>query len=299
MDQIRIKGLEIFARHGVYEEEKKLGQRFQVDVVLHTDTRRAGKSDDLEASTDYGAVCRKLETVLTQNCYNLIESAAEHAAQEILLSFPLVEKVTLELHKPQAPIPLPFSDVSVRIDRGWHTAYIALGSNMGDRNGWLELGRSGLEKHPACRDVRMASLYASSPYGGVEQEDFVNSALSLRTLLLPHELLDVLQGLEQEAGRKRLVHWGPRTLDLDLIFYDDLVLDDPRLIVPHPDLENRDFVLLPLCELAPAYRHPLTRKTVRQMLDELKARGEGQVTDRKASDLQKADNHEASGSSRL
>lgn len=293
MDQIRIKGLEIYARHGVYEEEKKMGQRFQVDAALHMDTRRAGRSDDLEASTDYGAVCRRLEEVLTGNCYNLIEAAAEYAAQDILLSFPLVEKVTLELHKPQAPIPLPFSDVSVRIDRGWHTAYIALGSNMGDRAAWLELGRSGLEKHPACRDVKMASLYGSLPYGGVEQEDFVNSALSLRTLLSPYELLDVLHGLEQEAGRERLVRWGPRTLDLDLIFYDDLVLDDPRLTIPHPDLENRDFVLLPLCELAPAYRHPLTRKTVWQMLDELRDRGEGQVTDRKASDLQKTDGYGA------
>lgn len=285
MDQIRIKGLEIFARHGVYEEEKKLGQRFLADAVLYTDTRRAGKSDDLEASTDYGAVCRRLEEILTENSFNLIESAAEHAAQELLLSFPRIERLTLELHKPQAPIPLPFSDVSVRIERGWHTAYVALGSNMGDRDGWLELGRGGLEGHPACRDVKMASLYASVPYGGVEQEDFVNSALSLRTLLSPYELLDVLQGLEQEAGRERLVHWGPRTLDLDLLFYDDLVLDDPRLRVPHPDMENRDFVLLPLCELAPAYRHPLTHKTVRQMLEELRARGEGQVTGRNGSDF--------------
>lgn len=280
MDQIRIKGLDVYARHGVYEEEKKLGQHFLVDAVLYTDTRAAGKTDDLKASTDYGAVCRKLAEVLTERGFDLIEAAAERAAEAVLSSFPHVDGICLELHKPQAPVAMSFEDISVRIERRWHRACIALGSNMGDRQKWLELGRRGMEEHPLCRDVRMASQYISTPYGGVEQEDFVNSVMELRTLLSPRELLMLMQKLEQEAGRERKIHWGPRTLDLDMLFYDDLILDDPALTLPHPDMENRDFVLVPLCELCPGYRHPVSGLTVRQMLERLREKGEAHVMER-------------------
>ncbi len=91
--------------------------------------------------------------------------------------------------------------------------------------------------------------------------------IALRTFLPPLELLDSLQEIEQAAGRQRLVHWGPRTLDLDLIFYDHAVIDMERLQVPHPDMQNREFVLKPLAELAPYYRHPILQKTVKEMLD--------------------------------
>ena len=88
-------------------------------------------------------------------------------------------------------------------------------------------------------------------------------------MLEPFELLAEMNRIEAEAGRERTIHWGPRTLDLDLIFYDDAVIEDPQLIVPHPDLENREFVLRPLLELCPCLHHPVTGKTVRQMLAEL------------------------------
>ena len=127
----------------------------------------------------------------------------------------------------------------------------------------------------------MASLYGSAPYGGVEQGDFVNSAMELRTLLSPSELLAYMQQLENSAGRERKLRWGPRTLDLDLLFYDDLILEDPVLIVPHPDMANRDFVLMPLCELRPGYRHPVSGQTVGQMLERLREKGEVHVMDRR------------------
>ena len=103
----------------------------------------------------------------------------------------------------------------------------------------------------------------------MEQDDFLNGAVELETLYDPQELLDRLHEIEQNANRKRLVHWGPRTLDLDILFYDDLVQDDPSLTLPHPDMQNRDFVLRPMAELAPNFLHPVFQKTIGQLLKEL------------------------------
>ncbi len=274
MDQIRIKGLQVYAYHGVFTEEKKLGQRFIVDADLYTDTRRAGRSDRLTESTHYGEVCQTIQKALTERSFDLIEAAAERTAQEILLHYPLVRCVELTLHKPQAPISLPFEDVSIRIRRGWHTAYIALGSNMGDRRAYLDGAVQALKGRTDSRVEAVSPLYVTAPYGGVAEGDFLNGVLRLETLLEPEELLDVMQGIEQQAGRERKVHWGSRTLDLDLLFFDDAVIDTERLTVPHPDMENRDFVLEPLARIAPWLRHPVNGLTVRAMLESLPDRGE-------------------------
>ena len=206
MDQIRIKGLEIFAHHGVYPEEKEKGQHFFLDAVLYTDTRRAGLSDELTLSTDYGEVCRLMNEVMCAQTYDLIERAAEQTAQEVLLAFPLIRRLELELHKPEAPIPLPFGDVSVRIERGWHRAFVAFGSNMGDKEHYLEKGLKELKEHPLCRQGKVSQVYRTTPYGGVEQEDFLNGVMELETLLTPFELLEKLQQVELQAGRERKVH---------------------------------------------------------------------------------------------
>ena len=115
----------------------------------------------------------------------------------------------------------------------------------------------------------MSELLETLPYGVVEQDNFVNGMFEIRTLLAPEELLQELHRIEQMEGRERKLHWGPRTLDLDIIFYDDLVYDSEDLMIPHIDMENRYFVLKPLSELAPNFRHPITHKTVAQMLAEL------------------------------
>ncbi len=116
----------------------------------------------------------------------------------------------------------------------------------------------------------MSELLVTKPYGGVEQEDFLNGCLELETLLTPQELLEELHRIEQEAGRERKIHWGPRTLDLDILFYDKELIETEDLIIPHVDLENRYFVLKPLAEIAPNFRHPILKKTVTQMLEAVK-----------------------------
>lgn len=161
----------------------------------------------------------------------------------------------IELCKPHAPIGLPFENVSVTIERSWHQVYLAVGSNMGDKNAYIENGIAELKEITDVRDVRVSDLLVTKPYGGVEQDDFVNGAIALQTLLTPQELLEKLHEIEQHANRERIIHWGPRTLDLDIIFYDKLVYEDENLIIPHVDMENRNFVLKPLMELCPNYRH--------------------------------------------
>ena len=143
---------------------------------------------------------------------------------------------------------------------------------MGDKNAYIENGIAELKEITDVRDVRVSDLLVTKPYGGVEQDDFVNGAIALQTLLTPQELLEKLHEIEQHANRERIIHWGPRTLDLDIIFYDKLVYEDENLIIPHADMQNRDFVLKPLLELCPNYRHPVTGQTVSQMLAALSER---------------------------
>ena len=103
----------------------------------------------------------------------------------------------------------------------------------------------------------------------MEQDEFLNGVLRVRTLLSPEDLLDRLHILEQAADRKRIVHWGPRTLDLDILFYDNEIFDTEELHVPHIDMENRDFVLKPMVEIAPYFRHPVLNQTMSQLLKKL------------------------------
>lgn len=274
MDEIRIENLEVYAGHGVYEEENRNGQTFFVNVIMYTDVKEAGSRDELSLSTNYGEVCHKIHTCLRENTFQLIEAVAEFTAEQILLAFPLIQALSLEIRKPDAPVGLPFESVSVKICRGWKKAYLAVGSNMGEKAAYIKEAVEKLVQNPKIRKVRMSELLVTKPYGGVEQDDFLNGAIELETLYTPMELLEFLQQTEAEAGRERLVHWGPRTLDLDILFYEDVVSDVPRLMIPHPDMQNREFVLKPLAELCPYYRHPLTGKAVMQMLKELTEKNE-------------------------
>ncbi len=272
MDQIRIDNLRIFAHHGVYEEENEKGQNFYVSAVLETDTMPAGILDDLALSTNYGEVCRFLDGFVKEHTYKLIETVAEKATEALLLTFPLVRRVTLEVRKPEAPIPLPFASVSVRITRGWHKVYLSCGSNMGDRRRHLEEAVQELRADDKCRVLQVSDWIETPPYGGVEQDDFLNGAIEVDTLYTPQMLLMKLHEIEQNHGRERKIHWGPRTLDLDILLYEDCILYTKDLILPHIDMHNRRFVLEPLMQIAPYAEHPVLRKNVRQMFEEEQVR---------------------------
>lgn len=272
MDKIEIRNLEIFANHGVFPEENVLGQKFVVSATLYTDTRKAGLTDELTASIHYGEVSHMITKFAKEHTYKLLEALAENLCQMLLSELPLLKKITLRIEKPWAPVGLPLDTVAVEITRSWHTAYVAFGSNLGDKKKYLDNGIQGLKDTPGCEVEAVSKYLVTEPYGGVEQDEFLNGVLRLRTLLTPEELLDRLHELEAEANRERLIHWGPRTLDLDILFYDNEIIDTPDLHIPHIDMQNRDFVLKPMDEIAPYYRHPALNKTIHQLLDELLAK---------------------------
>lgn len=266
LDKIHIKNLEVFGNHGVFPEENKLGQKFLVNAVLYTSTREAGKTDDLTKSIHYGEVSHFITKYMMEHTFQLIESVAEQLAEALLLQFEHLKWIDLEIQKPWAPIGLPLESVSVEISRGWHEAFIATGSNLGDRGEYI---RKGIEALAACKECvveKESQLIVTEPYGVTDQPEFLNGMLQVRTLLSPVELLHKLNEIEAAAHRERKVHWGPRTLDLDIIFYDNQIIDTPQLTVPHVDMQNRQFVLKPLAELAPWYRHPILGKTVKELL---------------------------------
>lgn len=270
-DQIKITDLEVFANHGVFPEENKLGQKFLVSAVLYTDTRKAGKTDDLTASIHYGEVSAFITKYMKEHTYQLLERVAETLAEEMLKSISGLCKIDLEIKKPWAPVGLPLKTVSVKISREWHTTYIALGSNIGDSETYLNEAVEKIGQIPTCTVEKVSSYLVTEPYGVTDQPDFLNACLKLRTLLYPEELLKELNRIEKEAGRERIIHWGPRTLDLDILLYDDIVLEEDDLCIPHVEMHKRSFVLEPLAEIAPYKRHPVYGKTVREMLEEIQA----------------------------
>ncbi len=145
--------------------------------------------------------------------------------------------------------------------------YIALGSNIGDRAAMLAHGIAALNA-AGVRVLRQSLLYASEPVDAPPQAWFLNAVVEAETALMPQQLLRALMGIEHALGRRRTIARGPRTLDLDILFYGSSVIHAPDLEVPHPRMERRRFVLAPLAELAPGLRHPVSHKTVSELLAE-------------------------------
>lgn len=148
--------------------------------------------------------------------------------------------------------------------------FIAFGSNMGNSSEIIEEALDKLD-HPEARICiqKRSGIYRTKPYGYLAQPDFLNGAILAETELTCHQVLMRLQAIETELGRIRTIHWGPRTIDLDILFYNNEIINEPFLQVPHPDLQNRDFVLRPLCDLEEDYMHPVLQKTVGELLKQL------------------------------
>ena len=146
-------------------------------------------------------------------------------------------------------------------------AYLGIGSNLGDKKANCRRAIELLEK--SGRVVRDSSLYCTEPMGYQEQDDFVNAVVEIETSLSPEALLDQCRSIEEDLGRVRTIHWGPRTIDVDILLYGARMIETPELTIPHPQLHNRRFVLVPLCEIAPQALHPKLQKTAAGLLLEL------------------------------
>lgn len=373
LDQIRITGVTATGHHGVFAHERAEGQLFRADVVLHVDTRPAASGDDLGATVSYADVAQDVHAVLAGSPADLIETVAERIAASAL-AYAAVQAVDVRVHKPQAPIPVPFDDVEVAIrrdrvrvpvvaphaeqsesagspdwvDQGYAeqstssdrpvvaaaaepspaSAYvpeevrgpgettigafdllpppvpptvqpvpvpaegiasgavsaplpqevpapapepapeapvdpldaapanpvevvIALGANLGDAQATLRTAVTDIDRIPGLQVTEVSPLARTAAVGGPDQPDFLNAVLLARTTLSPRDLLHACQAVEAQHGRVRQEHWGPRTLDVDIVQYGAMTATSDDLVLPHPRAGERAFVLVPWAEVAP------------------------------------------------
>ena len=261
LDVVELRGLRARGRHGVLPAERELGQVFGVDVAMHLDTRPAAASDDLADAVDYGAVAQAVHAVVAGEPVDLVETLAARVAAAVLADH-RVRAVDVAVHKPSAPVAVPFDDVVVRVHRTspWRRAALSLGSNVGEGAETLSSAVRALGADPGVRVAAVSQAYRTAPVGGVEQADYLNAVLVVVTTLDPAALLALAHRVEADHGRDRAreVRWGPRTLDVDVLTVDVLTVDGVAVdavagvapVLPHPRAHERAFVLVPWAEVA-------------------------------------------------
>ncbi|MDO5388262.1 MAG: 2-amino-4-hydroxy-6-hydroxymethyldihydropteridine diphosphokinase [Clostridia bacterium] len=268
LGKVIIEKLDCFGRHGVLKEENILGQRFFVTCIMATDFDSAAETDNINKAVNYANVSQFITSYVKENIFKLIETLSSKLADEILVNFN-VNSVTIKIEKPSAPVGLPLKTVAVEVTKKWEKSYLSIGSNMGDKKAYLDFAVSSLKNDKNIKVIKVSSYIETAPYGYTDQDTFLNGCIEIETIYSPHKLLKAINTIESNADRKREIHWGPRTLDIDIVLYGDKIINDEKLTIPHIDMENRLFVLSPLNEIAPYAIDPLNRRTVREMLKAL------------------------------
>lgn len=264
MDKININKLEVFAYHGVLKEEKTLGQKFLVSATLHLSLNEASLTDNIKKTVNYASVCKDITRLLTKESYNLIETCAEKIAMHLLHDYPLIKKVDITIEKPGAPIKQSFNRLSVNISRQWNNIYLALGTNIGNLKDNLNNAISELSNDKLVV-IKKSSYHLTKPISPIPQDDYLNAVIKCKTTYSPNELITHALSVEKTLGRVRNIHQGPRTIDIDILIYEGVLSSDPKLVLPHPHMCERLFVLTPFCEVDPYFVHPLLGKTIQQL----------------------------------
>jgi len=289
LDQIVVEGIRVTGHHGVLATERESGQIFLADVVAHVNTQPAAVTDRLERTVNYSDIADAVAGVLAGDPADLLETVAEHCARAVL-EFEGVECVDIAIHKPQAPLHVEFADVVVKIRRDLRSgtlwadkrigssagmsddplaapnlgrdsfderplqpvpAWIALGGNLGPVEPTLAAAVRELDRISGIHVRATSALVKSAAVGGPPQPDYLNAVVLVDTALAPRELLAACQGIEVVHGRERTVVNGPRTLDVDVVAYGDIVGATADLVLPHPRAHERAFVLVPMADVDP------------------------------------------------
>ena len=251
-DWVEVTGIEVWAHHGVFEEERREGQPFLIDVSWRFDATQAARTDALESTIDYGKVTHVIVEEVQCDPVDLIETLVHRLARVLLEKFPM-DEVRITVHKPQAPIGVEFSDVRVTTQvtrqKQQRQVVFSLGSNIEPRMDYLQFAVSGLISTPGIENLRVSNVYETQPQSDIPQADFLNAIVIAHSSLTAEQLLKTGLRLEALAHRVRRIEHGPRTLDIDLISVGDETSDTQDLVLPHPRARNRAFVLVPWLEL--------------------------------------------------
>jgi dihydroneopterin aldolase/2-amino-4-hydroxy-6-hydroxymethyldihydropteridine diphosphokinase len=262
--RIEVRDLRVLGTHGVLPEERGRAQPFSVDFWVeidrellvatlerHSQEEREVR-DELSSTVDYSSLVNAVGSVIEGTSHQLLESLAEEICG-CLLGDPAIKEASVTLRKLRPPIPWDAAFAAVSVGRSREKepvlAYLGMGSNQGSRAQILANALESLAKFSGVRLLGVSGVYETEPVGGPEQPDFLNLVAVVLTNLSPQELLSVAMELEQQAGRVRVEHWGPRSLDVDLLMVGDICLSSPELTLPHPRMFERRFVIEPLLEL--------------------------------------------------
>ena len=250
-DRIFVSNLCILGRHGVLNEERVLGQRFFLDIEVRTDVRRASAEDDYKKAICYATLCELAQEVSDAGPYLLIETFAERVIAAILDRFKTATAATVCIRKPGAPISANFDTVGVELTRSrQQRVAFSLGSNVGEKPSQIRAALAFLEAVDGVEILRTSSFYKTAPWGNEDQDWFVNACAIGQTSMTAHEVLRACKEIEVQLGRTPGERWGPRLIDIDLLYLGDEEFTSPALTLPHPEMFNRVFVMVPLAEIA-------------------------------------------------
>ena len=275
MFKIIIKNLNLFGYHGVKESEKEDGQNFCFNIEILLGASDFPDTDDLEDTLNYSGVIELIKNINSSRSFNLLETLSRTIADRIMEISSIVEKVTVKIEKTSPPIKENLESVGVEcvLDRrnlknngksgnkngsgsgpepGEVDVYMSLGSNIGNKERNLRKAVELINRNPNINIIKVSSIYETEPIYLKDQDYFYNIVLlaKVNSKISPFEMLGFLKGIEFSFGGKKDRRFGPRIIDIDLLFYGEMFIDSDFLTIPHQGIEERKFVLVPLSEIA-------------------------------------------------
>jgi dihydroneopterin aldolase / 2-amino-4-hydroxy-6-hydroxymethyldihydropteridine diphosphokinase len=242
---------------------------FLISMELTLNLKTAGDTDKISKTINYIDLCNDIEKFFNGLDHKLIEGSAEELAGHILLTYKTVNNILLTIKMPSIPEGKKIGYTGIQIERKWHVAYVGVGSNIGDRYKTILEAEKELNSSNNCKVINISKIYETEPFGFIEQDKFLNCVFEIKTLLTPLQFINSLLRIEKVLKRERVIRWGPRTIDLDILFYDKVITSYEEAVIPHPRMHERMFVLKPLCDLAPFYVHPVLNERCYRLAENL------------------------------
>ena len=266
--QIQINGIKCSPIIGCYPHEKITTQEIIIDLNVHLYQYNWQKLDELNTTINYDELIDDVKQIVNKTKFNLLESLSQHIASELFDRYPLIAKIYVVLIKPAiCGVKADCIKLNYTVEREFKIA-LSLGSNTG--NSPLQQLVTAIELiNEFVDDIQVGSFYETKPYGFTEQNNFYNTAIIGKCSLLPHQLLAKTKTIEKLMNKQEVFVNGPRAIDIDLLLFGDLVYSNQFLHIPHKDLAHRDFVLVPLVDIAKEWIHPQLGCTMENLLLQL------------------------------